>query len=564
MEVDQDHFLPCGSATASAGELSCTYYLRSNQRDFPRNTVAIRGVAVRVSILRPGVYFSPEAFPLHYICIPSSIETISESCFRGCTHLVSLTFESGCQISHLGASSFTSCSSLLSICIPSSIKAISDSCFHQCLRLAKVTLESGLHLSVLGESAFAACSSIQSICIPSSIETISKFCFCGCFDLSDFRFAPDSKILTIGDSAFGLCRSLQSICIPERLNDVPGAAMTTSGVCDITVDPDNPWLRVRDGFLCDFGERLLVYYFGKGRDLVVWRDIETIASDCFARRVSVSSVSFEPGSRISSFGKSAFASCSLRSVSIPSTIETISTNCFGGCENLVDVRFESGCTISVLGELAFCSCKSLRSICIPSSVETIAKSCFGFCENLSDFTFESGSRISTIGDAAFVNCASLQAISIPSGLRQVTGLAFADSRLWNVAVDPNNRFLRVAGDFLIASVPITLVRYFGNRSCLMISKRIQGISAGCFAGRDSIVSITFESSHTVSFLGESAFEDCLFLQSVCIPSSIETIGESCFMHCEQLSDLTFESGSRLVNLGESRDGISRSLMISGV
>jgi hypothetical protein len=53
-------------------------------------------------------------------------------------------------------------------------------------------------------------------------------------------------------------------------------------------------------------------------------------------------------------------------------------------------------------------------------------------------------------------------------------------------------------------------------------------------------------------LGESAFERCSSLRSICIPSSVESIPELCFKDCTRLSNLTFEAGSKLLNGSESK------------
>jgi hypothetical protein len=88
--------------------------------------------------------------------------------------LSSVTFEPGCQISHLGESAFSSCESLRSICIPASVKTISKDCFFYCMRLSSVTFEPGCQISHLGESAFGHCFSLTSLSVPLSTEPISE------------------------------------------------------------------------------------------------------------------------------------------------------------------------------------------------------------------------------------------------------------------------------------------------------------------------------------------------------------------------------------------------------
>jgi hypothetical protein len=78
MEPETEHSLLRESKSAPVRNSNCTYYLQSNQQEFPRSIVCIDGRAVRSSILCPSAFFSPKVFSLQRICIPSSIETICE------------------------------------------------------------------------------------------------------------------------------------------------------------------------------------------------------------------------------------------------------------------------------------------------------------------------------------------------------------------------------------------------------------------------------------------------------------------------------------------------------
>jgi hypothetical protein len=46
------------------------------------------------------------------------------------------------------------------------------------------------------------------------------------------------------------------------------------------------------------------------------------------------------------------------------------------CRNLSSVIFEPYSRLLALGESAFCDCFSLTSICLPSSIEVISPGCF--------------------------------------------------------------------------------------------------------------------------------------------------------------------------------------------
>jgi hypothetical protein len=188
------------------------------------------------------------------------------------------------------------------------------------------------------------------------------------------------------------------------------------------------------------------------------------------------------------------------------------------------LSFEPGSSVSVLGKSAFQNCGSLHSICLPSSLETLSTFCFRGCRKLSDLAFEPGSQLSDLGESAFADCSSLKSICLPASVCHVSGLALADSKIRSVIVEPESRFLRVSGDFLADSAGSCLFRYFGNGKDLQISSDIKCISNGCFNRCSSICSVRFASCSRISALGESAFRQCESLESICIPSSVETIG----------------------------------------
>jgi hypothetical protein len=136
--MEGDH----GASTDTISHSSShTYYLQSNQSEFPRCCTCVEGRVAVFSILARTANFGAVQFPLQSICIPSSIEIVSDHCFHNCT-LSCLAFESGSRISRLGRFAFDR-SSLLSLYIPSSVETISDSCFDSCQRLGSLIFDRG-------------------------------------------------------------------------------------------------------------------------------------------------------------------------------------------------------------------------------------------------------------------------------------------------------------------------------------------------------------------------------------------------------------------------------------
>jgi hypothetical protein len=100
--------------------------------------------------------------------------------------------------------------------------------------------------------------------------------------------------------------------------------------------------------------------------------VETIERSCFSRCKSLSTVTFESGSKLISIDQKAFEDCSsLRSISIPPSVQTLSYCAFLDCKALLTVTFEVGSALTSFGPHAFRGCRSLASIWIPSSLQAI-------------------------------------------------------------------------------------------------------------------------------------------------------------------------------------------------
>ena len=95
--------------------------------------------------------------------IPSSVTTIGDYAFDGCSSFTSVTFEGDSRLTTIGGYAFSRCSSLTSIVIPDSVTGIDS-------------------------YAFFDCSSLTSITIPESVTSVDSYAFYGCSSLSEVTF----------------------------------------------------------------------------------------------------------------------------------------------------------------------------------------------------------------------------------------------------------------------------------------------------------------------------------------------------------------------------------------
>ena len=113
----------------------------------------------------------------------------------------------GYNITSIGSSAFSSCSSLQTITIPESVTSIGSSAFSSCSSLQSISIPESV--TSIGSDAFQSCSSLQSISIPESVTSIGSSTFYNCSSLQTITI-PES-VTSIGSSAFYNCSNLYNI-----------------------------------------------------------------------------------------------------------------------------------------------------------------------------------------------------------------------------------------------------------------------------------------------------------------------------------------------------------------
>jgi hypothetical protein len=83
---------------------------------------------------------------------------------------------------------------------------------------------------------------------------------------------------------------------------------------------------------------------------------------------------------------------------------------------------------------------------------------------------------------------------------------------------------------------ISLVRYTGNQTELVLPSNITEINTGAFYECSSLMSVTIPSS--VTNICDYAFEGCSSLTSITIPNSVTSIERDSFYECSSLTSIT--------------------------
>ena len=195
------------------------------------------------------------------LAIPEGTTIISDSVFRYCTSLVSVTIPE--SVAKIGESAFSDCINLVDITMYAKTASIGRNAFYStgyfndktnweddvlyldgyaivaltgiseasikegttniacgafdsCKKLVNITIPNTV--TNIGDNAFSYCTSLTSIIIPDSVTNMGNSVFAECTSLHEVMIS--NSVTSIGRSAFNGCASLTSLTIPEGVTSI--------------------------------------------------------------------------------------------------------------------------------------------------------------------------------------------------------------------------------------------------------------------------------------------------------------------------------------------------------
>ena len=156
------------------------------------------------------------------VTIPAGVTSINNSAFSGCTSLTSVTIPA--SVTSIGMYAFSYCRSLTSVTIPAGVTSIDWYTFNSCTGLTSITIPAGV--TSIGSFAFNSCTGLTSVTIPASVTSIGQQAFNECTGLTGVITIP-AGVTSIGDIAFSNCSSLTSITIPASVTSIGERAFSS-------------------------------------------------------------------------------------------------------------------------------------------------------------------------------------------------------------------------------------------------------------------------------------------------------------------------------------------------
>ena len=446
------------------------------------------------------------------IDIPNGVERVHYATFYNCKSLTSIIMPDSIAIIDINA--FYGCTSLTSIDLPNSLTSIYDLAFSYCTSLKYIDIPDGV--TYIGKSVFAGCSNLVSIVIPYGVSNICDATFAGCSSLASIEIPV--TITNIGNYAFSECIALSNIAIPNGVTNIgKGAFNNCTSLTEINI-PDT---------VVSIGDSA----FRECTSLAnakLSNNIISIGEYAFYHCVSISSIVVPDG--ITNISKMTFGGCSkLNNVLIPKSVTSIDRSAFHGCSSLVSVEFAENCELTIIDDQAFSGC-GMTSINIPANVTSISFSAFSLCRNLT--SVEIPVSLTKILDSAFNTCENLVRITYVGTVEQ-----------WN-AIEKATGWDRYTGSYTIYCTDGeiandgTITYYQAASEGLAYALNPDGLSyavtgIGTCTDTDIIIPDTYEGL-PVTAIGQTAFLNCNFMETVFIPDSVVSLGYLPFAFCTSL------------------------------
>lgn len=207
----------------------------------------------------------------------------------------------------------------------------------------------------------------------------------------------------------------------------------------------------------------------------------------------------------------------IKTIILSDSITNIGKNAFLLCRNLISIELPT--SILTIGDEAFQNCRSLETIEIPENVQSVNYCAFRYCTNLKTVILHEG--LQTLGMHAFMRCDSLRNISLPKSLTDIGVQAFYDC---------NN--LPITGKLQYADW--YLVKALEDDTTYNIRSNTKWISGDAFTNHRKLKSLVIPEGVEVL---EGAFEACMELTQIKLPSTLRRLGGAAFYGCISLSSI---------------------------
>lgn len=258
----------------------------------------------------------------------------------------------GVPVRMIAKGAFSGNRNLTEVTMPDTIQRVQGLAFEGCISLRKIHLSNAM--TKLINTTFNGCTGLREVNIPDGVTALQERLF---KDAALERVHIGKGLEALDPDCF-----FHSYDLEDERNNHPHALSA------ITIDPENPHLKVEIPFVFSAGGKTLSAFFGTGI-CEIPEGVERIGPNAFSRRTGLTDVTFP--STLTEIGKDAFSySSSLRRVEFGENLRIIGNSAFYHCERLSSVLFSEG--LEEIGDYAFQGCP-IHLVSLPSSLRKLGE-----------------------------------------------------------------------------------------------------------------------------------------------------------------------------------------------
>lgn len=313
--------------------------------------------------------------------------------------------------------------------------------------------------------------------------------------------------------------------------------LDTDGTLTISVDTDI----VADGKMKDYASYSSnnpLYSNGSSvKQIVVEDGVTSIGNYAFYYAPNVTGVSLPES--LETIGEYAFGcypkSSSLTEIEIPEGVTDLGESCFYNREGLQTINLPS--SLTSIGSSCFKNCKTLEYITIPDKISVINSNTFDGCAALTSVNFAAGSSLTEIKSSAFYDCAVLENITIPDSVTAIRSGAFRGcKKAFSEGITFGSSFTTLEGSVFSDCQAL--------KSADLSEAKLTEIPSSLFAGCSCLESISLPSG--IETIGASAFSKTA-LKNIELPAKLSTIKSNAFSE-SALEEVSFEAGNKCTSI----------------
>ncbi len=403
-------------------------------------------------------------------------------------------------VTSVEAKAFKGNKNITSVVIPNTVKELKTSAFQDCTNLTQVTIPDSV--TKLGNKVFKGCTGLTEIALPNTLKTLGSNVFSGC---SFTELNLTDSITTLNIDTFAGIKNIGKLTIPCSVTALPNAS---------------------GGLFTDVDR------------------IENMVIEATSKGTEVGNASEE----YNNFG----ASSNIINLQIQAGVTKINNSAFGNCGSLSVVTFESNSQLTSIGNYAFYACRSLYNFVIPENVTDIGKFAF-YCCGLNSITIQN--NLSNIEEGAFEGCHALveiynlSTINIEAGSEEYGKIAYYAKDIYHNAsatskvtvVNGVAYYKESENDYIAISLRDKTV------TDVILDQKTKEIGYRAFGDEALITSVTIPDS--VTEIGTLAFYGCREITNIIIPNSVKIIGEDAFSFCSGLTNIIIPGS--VISIGSS-------------